>query len=66
MLKAKTTTAIKDHMLFCNHVVSLEEFNLLVSINSKFHLKIKENISMSHDIHELRRNKKFVSLYLFY
>ena len=37
--KAKKTTAIKDHMLFCDHVVSLEDFKILASSNSEFHLK---------------------------
>ena len=40
--KAKTTTAIKDHMLLCSHVVSLEEFKILASSNSEFDLKVKE------------------------
>ena len=41
-LKAKTTTAIKDYMLLCDHVVSLEDFKILASSNSEFHLKINE------------------------
>ena len=36
--KAKTTTVIKDHMLFCDHVLSLEDFKILESSNSAFHL----------------------------
>ena len=43
--KAKTSTAIKDHiMLFCDHVVSLKDFKILASSNSEFHLKIKESL----------------------
>ena len=41
-LKAKTTTAVNDHTLFCNHIVSLDDFNILASSNSEFHLKIKK------------------------
>ena len=33
--KAKTITAIKDDLLFCDHAVSLEEFKILVSSNSE-------------------------------
>ena len=40
--KSKTITAVKDHMFFCDHVVSLKDFKLLASSNSEFHLKIKE------------------------
>ena len=63
--KAKKTTAIKDHMLFCDHVVSLEDFKILASSNSEFHLKIKESILISPDKPELNRNEKSLSLYLF-
>ena len=31
-------------MLFCDHVVSLEDFKILASSNSEFHLKIKESL----------------------
>ena len=39
--KAKTTIAIKDHMLFCDHVVSFDDFKILASSNSDCHLKMK-------------------------
>ena len=40
--KTKTTTAIEDHMLFCDHVVSLEDFKILASSNSEFPLRSKK------------------------
>ena len=40
----KAIAAVKDHMLFCDHVVSLEVFKILASVNSEFHHKIKENL----------------------
>ena len=46
---AKTTTAIKDHMLFSDYVVSMEEFNTLASINSELFLKIKRSILISRN-----------------
>ena len=64
-LKSKTTTAVKDHMLFCDHVVSLEDFKILASRNSEFHLKIKESLLMSRDKPELNRNEMSFPLYLF-
>ena len=63
--KTKKTTAIKDHMLFCDHVVSLEDFKILASSNSEFHLKIKESLLISRDKPELNRNEKSFPLYLF-
>ena len=64
-LKAKITTAVKDHMLFCDHVVSLEEFKILASSNSEFHLKVKGGLLISRDKPELNRNEKTLPLYLF-
>ena len=56
MSKAKTTTAIKDHMLLCDHVVSLEDFKILASSNSEFHRKFKESLLIVSDKLELNRN----------
>ena len=63
--KAKTTTAIKDHMLFYDHEVSLNDFKILVSSNSEFHLQIKESLLISHDKPELNKNETFLPIYLF-
>ena len=63
--KAKTNAAIKDHMLLCDHVVSLEDIQILASSNSDFYLKIKENLLISRDKPELNRNGKSLPLYFF-
>ena len=63
--KAKTTTALKDHILLCDHVVHLEEFKLLAISNSEFHLNIKESLLISPDNPELNINQKSLPLYLF-
>ena len=63
--KVKTTTAIKDHMLLCDHVVSLEDFKILASSNSEFHLKIKESFLIACEKPKLNRNMKSLPLYLF-
>ena len=60
--KAETTTAVKDYMLFCDHVVSLDHFKILATSNTKFHLKIKESLLVSCDKPELDRS---LALYLF-
>ena len=56
--EAKTTTAIKHHMPFCDHVVSLKDFKILASSNSEFRLKIKESLLISCDKPELNRNER--------
>lgn len=45
--KTETPTAITDHLLFWNRVVSLEDSTTLLSSNSGFHLKIKESLLIS-------------------
>ena len=40
--KAKTTTAIKDHMLFCDHVVSLETSKFWQELIQNFTLRLKK------------------------
>ena len=57
--KAKTTAVIKDHMLICDHVVFLEDFQILASSNSELYLKIKESLLISRGKPELNRNEKF-------
>ena len=52
--KAKTNTAIKDHMLFCDYVVSLKDFKILANSNSEFHFSIKKSLLISRDKTELK------------
>ena len=52
-------------MLFCNDVVSLEDFEILVSSNSEFYLKIKESLLILRGKSELNRNETSLPLYLF-
>ena len=52
-------------MLFRDHVVSHEDFKILASSKSEFHLKIKESLLKSRDKPELNRNEKSLPPYLF-
>ena len=63
--KSKTTTAVKDHMLFGDHVVFLKDFKMLASSNSEFHTEIKESLLILRDKPELNRNGKFFPLRFF-
>ena len=40
-LKSKKSTAVKDHMLFCDHILSIDEFKILATSDPDFHVKIK-------------------------
>ena len=36
--------AVKDHILFCDHVASIDDFQILATSDSDFHVKVKESL----------------------
>ena len=63
--KSKESTAVKDHMLFCDHIVSIDDFKILATSDSDFQVKIKESILISCDEPILNKNEALLPLYLF-
>ena len=63
--KSKKSTAVKGHMLICDQPVSFDDFKVLASSNSEFHLKIKESLLISRDQPVLNKNEAALPLYLF-
>ena len=61
--KCKKSTAVKDHMLFCDHIVSIDVFKILATSNSDF--KVKESLLISRDEPILNKNETSLPLYLF-
>ena len=60
------STAVKDRMLMCDHVISSDSFKVLASNNSNFHLKIKKSLLISRVQPISNKNKTSLPLYLFY
>ena len=54
-----------DHMLICDQPVSFDDFKVLTSSNSEFHLKIKESLLISRDQAVLNKNEPSLPLHLF-
>ena len=52
-------------MLFCDHIVSIDDFKILTTSDSDFHIKVKENLLISRDEPILNKNKTSLPLYLF-
>ena len=53
-------------MLMCDQLVSFDDFKVLASSNSEFHLKIEESLLISRDQSVLNKNETSLpSLYLF-
>ena len=63
--KSKKSTAVKDHMPFCDHIVSIDDFKILATSDSDFHVKVKESLLISHDEPVLNKNETPLPLYLF-
>ena len=63
--KSKKSTAVEDHMLICDQPVSFDDFKVLASSNSKFHLKIKESLLILCDQPILNKNEASLPLHLF-
>ena len=63
--KSKRSTAVKDGMLFCDHIVSIDDFKILATSDSDFHVKVKESLLILRDEPILNKNETSLPLYLF-
>ena len=63
--RSKNSTSGKDHMLFCDHIESIDYFELLATSDSDFHVKVKEVLLISCDEPILNKNEQSLPLYLF-
>ena len=60
--KSKESTAVKNHMHFCDHIVSIDDFKILATSDSDLHVKVKENILISRDESILNKNETSLPL----
>ena len=60
--KSKKSTAVKYHMLLCDHIVSIDDFKILVTSDLDFHVKVKESILISRDEPILNKNETLLPL----
>ena len=58
-------SSVADHLLFCNHSASYDDFSILTRENKKFLLEFKETLLIMRDKPSLSRNITSVPLYLF-
>ena len=65
LFNSKKSTAVKDHMLMCDQPVSFDDFKVLASSNSEFHLLNKESLLISRDQLILNKNEVSLPLHLF-
>ena len=63
--KSKKSTAVKDHMLSCDHIVSIDDFKILATSDLDFHVKFKESLLISRDEPILNKIETSLPHYLF-
>ena len=63
--KPSKESAILDHLLNCNNILSFEEFTILKNGNNKFLLEIKESLLIKRDRPILNKNISSAKLFLF-
>ena len=52
-------------MLICDQPISFDDFKVLISSNSEFHLKIKKSLLISREQTALDKNEASLPLHLF-
>ena len=63
--KSKKSTAVKDHILFCDYILSIHDFKILTTSDSHFYVKVNESVLISCDEPILNKNETSLPLYLF-
>ena len=64
-VKPSAESSIRDHVLFCNHDPSFDDFTILTQGTIKFLLEIKESLLIKRDKPILNKNISFTPLLLF-
>ena len=58
-------SAIKEHLLFCNHAPDFEDFSILATNNHAFKVMSMESLPTNRDHPPLNKNKQYLPLELF-
>ena len=65
-VKGNDDSAIKEHLLFCNHTPEFEDFSILASHNNDFKFTLMESFLINRDHPPLNKNKQSLPLELFH
>ena len=63
-VKGDDDSAIKEHLLFCNHTTDFEDFSILATDNNDFKVTLKESLLINGDYPLLNKNKRSLPLEL--
>ena len=64
-VKGDDDSAIKEHLLFCNHKPDFEDFSILATNNNDLKVTLMESLLINRDHPPLNKNKQSLPLELF-
>ena len=64
-VKGDDDSAIKEHLLFCNHTPDFEDFSILATNNNEFKVTLMDSLLINRDHPPLNKNKQSLPLELF-
>ena len=64
-VKGDDDSAIKEHLLFCNHTPDFEDFSILATNNNNFKVTLMESLLINRDHPTLNKNKESLPWELF-
>ena len=64
-VKGDDDSAIKEHLLFCNHKPDFEDFSILATNNNDFKVTLMESLLIDRDHPPLNKNKQSLPLELY-
>ena len=64
-VKGDDDSAIKEHLLFCNHTPDFEDFSILATNNNDFKFTLMESLLINRDYPPVNKNKNSLFLELF-
>ena len=64
-VKPSAESSVRDHLLFCDHIPSFDDFTILTHGNNKLLLEIKESLLIKLIKPELNKNISSAPLHLF-
>ena len=64
-VKGDDDSAIKEHLLFCNHTPDFEYFSILATNNNEFKVTLMDSLLINRDHPASNKNKQSLPLHLF-
>ena len=64
-IKSTKYSAVRDHIVICNNIVSFEDFSILANGTNDFRIKLQESLLMNRDGPQLNKTSQSVPLMLF-